>query len=114
MKSERDAETVINAQYKEALEYAEQVKIELKKREEKLAVLDKEISKIEHELKETFGSKSMLSCNAFKILSLELYKKKLRRIVRQKKEEREAFQIEVKQARERMNQIEEEIKSFDD
>jgi len=114
MKSERDAETVISSQYQEALEYAEQVNLELKKREEKLAVLDREISKIEHELKETSGSKSMLSCNSFKISSLELYKKKLRRTVRQKKEERKAFEIEVKQARERKKQIEEEIKSFDD
>jgi hypothetical protein len=90
-------------------EYLEKVEQELKKREQLLNRLNKEVSEIEYRLRQRSERRKFLDGNALKMSSADSYRRQLRTELAKKEKERDAARVDVEKARERRDMVKAEL-----
>lgn len=98
----------------EALRYLQEVRDELQRREQKLAVIQEELGRLRFRLEEVSMTRSLLEGNASKLAAGESFRAKLRGQIRKREAEVVEIRSEIVRARERRAMIESEIASLEE
>jgi hypothetical protein len=100
------------SQYEEALEYYEQVRRELSRREEVLNRVRAEKAKLAAEIEGGKVSRMVLQGNVLGVLSASSHREKLRKMYSEKEKESIQAQAEVERAQARLAEVEQEIEGY--